>query len=300
MLTHACQGSPIPAPALPSVERVRLTPVPDIEISQGFDASSVTGLDIAFAAIALVTGFVVAGIAKRALRRFFRGVEGLPEDTGRIIARLTGYVIVLIGLMVALEMLGFAWGPLGGLLLLVLVVVVLAAKPLIEDLGAGLTLQIRRPFVIGDLVEAGDVQGVVAEINARTVVLMTIDGRKVLLPSRSVLQSPITNLTVEAHRLTVLEVGVAYGTDLDRACAVAVEAMATGDLVLADPPPEALVEEFGDSSIGISCRFWHAPDVMSELRARDEAARAVKRAFDAAGIVIAFPQRVVWNAGEVE
>ena len=115
-----------------------------------------------------------------------------------------------------------------------------------------------------------------------------------------VLDSPITNLTVEAHRLTEFEVGVAYGTDLDRACAVAVEAMVSADLVLADPPPEALVEDFGDSSIAIACRYWHAPDVMSELRSRDQATRAVKRSFDAAGIVIAFPQRVVWNAGEVE
>ncbi|MGI9646683.1 MAG: mechanosensitive ion channel family protein, partial [Ilumatobacteraceae bacterium] len=240
---------------------MRLTPVPDIEISQGFDASSVTGRDVLFAAIALVAGFVLASITKRALRRFFRNVEGLPEDTGNIIARLTGYVIVLIGLMVALEILGFSWGPLGGLLLLVLIVVVLAAKPLLEDLGAGLTLQVRRPFVIGDLVEVDDeVQGVVAEINARTVVVTTIDGRKVLLPSRSVLQSPIVNLTVEDHRMTEFEVGVAYGTDLDRACAVAVDAMEAADLVLADPRPEALVEEFGDSSIGVSCRFWHAPD----------------------------------------
>jgi small-conductance mechanosensitive channel len=224
----------------------------------------------------------------------------MPTGAGVMIARFVGYVIALIGLFVAIEALGFSWGPLGSLLILTLVVLFFAAKPLLEDLGAGLVLQVRQPFANGDFVDLGDQRGQIVEVNARTVMMRTIDGRRIHLPSRTVLNSAIVNLTDEGRRLTNFVAGVEYATDLDRARALAVEAMTTAPGVLDDPPPEALVEEFADSTINISCRFWHEPDLMSELRAQDEAMRAVKRTFNANGIVIAFPQRVLWRADEGE
>jgi small conductance mechanosensitive channel len=124
--------------------------------------------------------------------------------------------------------------------------------------------------------------------------LDTIDGRRIHLPSSSVLKSAIVNMTAQSHRLTSFVAGVDYSTDLDRVRSIAVDAMIGAKGVHAEPPPEALVDEYADSTINISCRFWHDPDLMSELRARDEAMRAVKRAFDASGVVLAFPQRVLW------
>jgi small-conductance mechanosensitive channel len=275
----------------------QVAPVTDVvEIYNGFDVQAVSAIDLIFAAAALVAGFALSRIAKRALLRVFSGIDGMPTDAGVMIARFTGYVIALIGLFVAIEALGFSWGPLGSLLILTLIVVFLAAKPLLEDFGAGLILQARQPFAHGDLAVLDDLLGEIVEINARAVILQTIDGRRIHLPSRTVLNSAIVNLTVEGRRLTSFVAGVEYATDLDRARALAVEAMTSAPGVLEDPPPEALVEDFADSTINISCRFWHEPDLMSELRAQDEAMRAVKRAFDGNGIVIAFPQRVLWRS----
>ncbi len=275
----------------------RVVPIPDgFEISNSFDVQAVSAIDLIFAAIALVGGFVLSRLAKRAVRRFFRQVDGVPPDATNLIARLVGLVIFLIGLFVAVESLGFTWGPLGSLLILALVVIFFAAKPLLEDLGAGLVLQVRQPFRNGDLVQLDDQLGVIVEVNARTVLLRTVDGHQIHLPSRQVLNTAIVNLAAETQRLTVFTAGVDYSTDLDRARTIAVEAMASAPGVLADPPPEALVEDFGESTIDISCRIWHATEVLPALRARDEAMRSVKRAFDANGIVIAFPQRVLWTA----
>jgi small conductance mechanosensitive channel len=97
--------------------------------------------------------------------------------------------------------------------------------------------------------------------------------------------------------LTTFIVGAAYDTQLELAREVIVTAMNSADAVLSDPPPEAFVNEFSDSTINIACRFWHAPQIQAEWAARDEAMRAVKRALDANGITIAFPQRVVWSGG---
>jgi small-conductance mechanosensitive channel len=110
-----------------------------------------------------------------------------------------------------------------------------------------------------------------------------------------VLEGPIDNLTVEGARMTMFIAGVAYDTDLDHARAVIVEALTGVDSVCSDPEPQAFVQEFSDSTIDIACRFWHDPRIQEEWAARDEAMRAVKRGFDANGITIAFPQRVLWD-----
>jgi small-conductance mechanosensitive channel len=59
------------------------------------------------------------------------------------------------------------------------------------------------------------------------------------------------------------------------------------------PPPEAWVEEFGESGIDMAIRFWHAPDIATMWRVRSEVAVAAKQALDKAGIEMPFPQRVV-------
>jgi small-conductance mechanosensitive channel len=75
-------------------------------------------------------------------------------------------------------------------------------------------------------------------------------------------------------------------------------ALAGAPLVLDEPEPEVLVQEFAASTIDVACRFWHQPEIEASWAARDEAMRAVKRALDAAGITIAFPQRVIWARSE--
>ncbi|MGI9623014.1 MAG: mechanosensitive ion channel family protein [Acidimicrobiales bacterium] len=265
-------------------------------ITDEFDLSTISTADVVFAICSVVGAFILAWITKRALRRMFHSIDGMPVLAGDVIARMVGYGIVTLGIVLAFEALGFSLGPVGALLLVVIVLVILAARPLLQDLGAGLIIQVRRPFSVGDQLAVEDALGQVQEVNARTVVVLSVDGKRIHLPNRMVLEDAIFNLTSEGQRMTTFVAGVAYSTDLDEARSVIVEAMAGEAAVLNDPAPAAFVEEFSDSTINIACRFWHAPTVQEEWMARDQAMRAVKRAFDAHGITIAFPQRVLWSA----
>ena len=60
------------------------------------------------------------------------------------------------------------------------------------------------------------------------------------------------------------------------------------------PPPEAWVHEFGESSINIAVRYWHAADIASTWRVRSSVAIAIKQSLDGAGMTIPFPQRTLW------
>lgn len=265
-------------------------------VSDNFDPGKVTGSDLIFAGVSIVVGFILGNIVKRLVRRLLRGVDGIPTMAGDVIARIAQYVIITLGIVLALEALGFAFGLFGSLVILLVVFAFFATQPLLRDLGAGLTIQFRRPFEVGHQVVIGPSEGRVDEVSARAVEISAVDGRKILIPNSSVLQSPIINLTAEGARMTTFVAGVEYSTDLDRAREVIVAAMEDAPGVLAEPPPQAFVEEFDDSTINIACRFWHAPEIQAEWASRDEAMRSVKRALDANGITIAFPQRVLWSA----
>ncbi len=263
-----------------------------------FDLSTVTTSDLIFAGVSIVAAIVLGHITKRSLRRLLRDVDGIPVMAGDIIARIVQYVIMTLGLVLALEALGFSFGLVGSMILLVMVLVVLAARPLLQDLGAGMIIQVRRPFSVGDQIVIGETSGRIDEVSARTVRVISVDGRRVHFPNRAVLEGAIVNLTTEGARMTTFIAGVDYATDLDQAREVIAAAMADAPGVLAEPPPEAFVEEFADSTINIACRFWHAPEIQAEWASRDEAMRSVKRALDASGITIAFPQRVIWSADD--
>ena len=135
--------------------------------------------------------------------------------------------------------------------------------------------------------------GRVVDVNFRTVVLVSMDGERVLIPAAKVLDEPIVNYTARPRRRTTLDVGVDYGADLRTACRVLHDAALGAEGVLAQPSPEVLVTAFGESSIELAVRFWHGPTIAEMWKARSAVAIAAKDALDAAGIDIPFPQRVV-------
>ena len=133
----------------------------------------------------------------------------------------------------------------------------------------------RRPFRRGDQIETNECEGIVEDVNFRVVVLRTFDGERVLVPCAEVLSKPITNHTALGRRRTTLEVGVGYDADLELAREVLLAAAQGADGVLERPPAEVWVKEFGDSSVTLAVRFWHAPDMASKWRARSLRAPAV-------------------------
>lgn len=216
------------------------------------------------------------------------------RHTGRLVGRLVGFVIVVGGLVYALELAGVRVGPMLGALGIGGIALAFAAQDILSNFIAGVLLQVRRPFRVGDEVRSGEHEGWVEDVNLRTVRMKTYDGLTVYLPNAEVLQAPIVNFTKTPTNRTSITVGVAYDADLEGARQVLLDACASAKEVLAAPAPEAWVEEFADSSITIVVRYWHDSDVASRWRARNAVAIAIKHGLDDAGISIPFPQRTVW------
>lgn len=84
-----------------------------------------------------------------------------------------------------------------------------ALQNIIENLIAGIMLQTRRPFRIGDQVVVGGYEGQIEDISLRSTLLRTYDGRRVFVPSADVLKNAIENNTAFDRRRTTLQIGVA-------------------------------------------------------------------------------------------
>jgi small conductance mechanosensitive channel len=265
-----------------------------VDVGDVVDVADVTGQDVVKAVAVVVISVIVAMITKRYVRKWLNTLDGVPDAAADAIARSSLYLIVFVGVLFALPLLGFQSQPVLLVILAIALLLFFAGKPLLESFTAGIILQARSPFLVGELIQHENHIGTVIETNGRTTVISTPTGETVAIPNVSMLSEPISNLSHEGARRTTVNVGVAYGTDLDTAVDVIVNAVTPLDTVLKEPAPMVGVAEYQDSAVRIQVWCWHLPSLVDEFLARDEIIRSIDNALRSAGIVIAFPQMDVW------
>ena len=262
--------------------------------------ASTTVEDWLTAAGILVGAVALATIVGRTITLVLRRRMADASLSSSFVVRLVRWTIVLVGLVYAAGQIGVEIGPLIGALGITGLAVALALQPVLQNLFAGVVLQTERPIDCGEEVETSEFRGVVLDVTSRATVVQTYDGAVVHIPNATVLDSPIVNHTRNGVRRSTIVVGVAYASDVERACEVLRQAAAAVDGVHADPAPEALAAEFSSSSIDIEVDYWHAPAELERREIRSVMLAALHRALREAGFEIPFPQRDVWMRGDNE
>jgi small conductance mechanosensitive channel len=263
---------------------------------ESIDEQSLTVADVLLALGIVLASYVVGRMAKRGVARLLEANEEVSDQLTDPISRLTSWSIVLLGVVVALSVLGVGMGPAVLLFGIVVLLAAVAGKGVLENFTAGLSIHFTRPFMVGDRIETQGIVGWVEAINSHAVVLRTPDGRKVLVPNRDVQGSVLVNYTATSRRRSELAVSVAFGQDLGEVRERAITAALSVDGVREHPGPEVLVEALGDG-VDLRLRYFHADEGRNEIR--DGVAEAVLAAFADAGIELSTPQLEVSVAGDV-
>lgn len=168
-----------------------------------------------------------------------------------------------------------------------------AFKDIFQNLLAGILLLLRHPFRVGDEITTGEFTGTVEAIETRATFIRTYDGRRVIIPNGDVYTKPVTVISAYDVLRSEYDVGIGYGDDLAEAKALALEAIRRVDGVLAEPAPDVLVWELGESSKNIRIRWWTKPARGDVLRVRDAVLKEVAEAIAGAGMDLPFPTQVV-------
>lgn len=212
----------------------------------------------------------------------------------RVFRYIATVVIWLITIVLVLSELGISIAPILGAAGVVGLAVGFGAQSLVKDFFTGFVLLLENQIRQGDIVRLGSHAGVVENITLRFVQLRDYDGMVYFVPNGQI--DTVINMS-RGFANAVIDAGVGYGADIDKAMALMHEVAAK---LRADPEwadrivgdfEMAGVNEWGDSAITIRGRMrvqaGHQWSVKRELL------RRMKYAFDAAGIEIPFPQRTV-------
>lgn len=174
-----------------------------------------------------------------------------------------------------------------------------AAKDTVANFFGGLALYFDRTYRVGDYVEldSGD-RGTVVTVGIRSTTLMTRDEVTVTVPNSVLNNARLVNHSAPKRRKRIrVDVGAAYGTDLDELEAIVDDVAATEDLVLESPRPRVRFLAFGDAGIEYQLRCW-IPTPVRETKARHRLNRALYQRLEAAGIEIPYPRMDVVMRGD--
>lgn len=237
---------------------------------------------ITFLAAKNIPGFLEVFILNRS--RFDAG-------TRYAIVSVVGYVIIAIGFIIAFNKLGTEWSQFQWIIAALGVGIGFGLQEIIANFISGLIILFERPVRIGDYVTIGDQSGTVARIQIRATTLSDLDNREILIPNKELITGRVTNWTLSnSTTRMIIRVGVAYGTDTDKARELMLSAVQDNPKVLETPKPQVFFLGFGDSSLDFEIRVF-LRSFEDRFPVSHTIHTEVNQALAKAGISIPFPQR---------
>lgn len=240
---------------------------------------------------------VVLWISATIERRILRGSVGdlsirkVAANTIRASLLLLGLLFVLSAVGVDLTALSVLGGALG-------VGLGFGLQKLAANYVSGFVILLERSLRIGDMVRVDDFEGVVTDIKTRYTLIRALNGRESVVPNELIITQRVENLSTSDPRvLIVINVAVAYDSDVERVRQILCAAAVQSERVLKDPAPAAYLANFGADGLEFSLSLWIFDPQNGQLALRSEINLAILRGLREAGIEIPYPQRVVHMKG---
>jgi small conductance mechanosensitive channel len=172
----------------------------------------------------------------------------------------------------------------------------LALAGSLSNYGAGLTIIITRPFVVGNTITIQGVSGVVEEIGLASTHLSTEDGEQITIPNKHIVGEILTNSF--ENKVVETSIGISYDDNAQKAIGIIQEALQKIPEIVNEPAPQIGIEEFADSSVNIGMRYWVPTKQYFQILY--QANLAVYEALNKAEITIPFPQRDIHMLSETQ
>ena len=248
--------------------------------------------------IAILTNIVYRSLDEVLLwysgRLSARGSVGLDKQILPLIEKLATIFLIVTALIIVLKHFNYDILSLVTALGIGSLAIGLAAKDTIANMISGFTLMIDRPFHLGDRIQLSSGQsGDVLDIGLRSTKIKTLDSQLLIIPNSELCNTIITNQAFpDRWAKGRINIGVAYGSDVNQVKDVLVNAALAVPDVLRDPPPEAFFTSFGDSALTMALFFW-VNDYTQVFATTDRINSIIISSVAVHGIVIPYPTRSI-------
>ncbi|MCB1967602.1 MAG: mechanosensitive ion channel, partial [Candidatus Accumulibacter sp.] len=134
------------------------------------------------------------------------------------VTTISSYAIIAVGLLLVLNTLGAQWSQLQWLVAALSVGIGFGLQEIVANFISGLILLFERPIRVGDIVTVGDTDGVVTKIRIRATTIRNWDRKELVVPNKEFITGRLLNWSLsDSITRAIVAVGVAYGSDVDRA-----------------------------------------------------------------------------------
>lgn len=205
------------------------------------------------------------------------------------IASCFKFLVIAMVLVICLGKFGISVAPFVAAIGAVSLSAGLALQGVFSNYGAGFTIILTRPFVVGNTITINDISGVVSEIKLAYTILSTEDGEMITIPNKHIVGEVIVNSF--EHKIVEASVGISYSSNPEQAIELISACLQKFEVIPESPAPQIGVEAFADSSINIAYRYWVPTEQYFEVQYQVNL--AVFNSLKQAEIEIPFPQREV-------
>jgi len=247
--------------------------------------------------IIVIVGVFVFGKLLTRIARWSLGKVTRLDSTQKLLAdKLIGIAIWAFAILVGIDILGIDLTALTIFSGAFGLAVGFGLQKTFGNMLAGIILLMDRSIKPGDVIAVSDPTGresfgQIRRIGIRAISVVTRDRKEYLIPNENLMVNQVVNWSYSSREVRVkAPVGVAYGTDLELAEKLLLEAAIGAPRVLSQPAPNVRLMAFGANAIEFEIRFWITDPEEGVSGARSEVLKRVWHLFKEHSIELPFPQ----------
>ena len=247
--------------------------------------------DIGLKLFASALLFIVGRLVIKSTLKVLRTGKAFQKMEQTVAHFLTNFVSIVLYVILAVTIIAVMGVPMASVVAAIAsagVAIGLALQGALSNFAGGIMILLFHPFRVGDFIEVDGFSGTVSDIDVFYTFLKTGDNKSVTVPNGSIMSNSVINYSVNGTRRVDLDIGVAYGSDIDRVKAILLEESAKHELVLKDPAPFCRLLEQGDSALNFTLRVW--TETANYWQVRFDVLEAVHKRLEREGIEIPYPQ----------
>ena len=264
---------------------------------QGIDWAGISARGVVIVVTWLLVWLLVRYVGRWLTRFFDRVAEQTADRTGlQVMRSLFNAAIIAVGVLITLSVLGLtsmvasmltAAGVAG-------IIIGFAVKDVAANFISGMLLLADRPFSLGDVVSAGNVQGTVEKIALRSTRVRSVDGPMVTVPNSIIAANAIINFSVNPNRRFETIWTLPLDADAEAAKQILLQVAAAEPRLMPDVLPQVLMGDIRNGSFDLKliCQAPNAvwAEVQSDLK-RALVAHARERE-----LAVGLPAQIVYTA----